>query len=193
MFVICVSLSYTVFAQETVKQKEIGLVFSNLNNFGLTYKTGTERSLWRFNTVLVSGGFNESTYHNLQIIQGNFGFGVNIGKEYRKPLVENIEFRYGADLSFSLSQSKNENHQITNNIYNSLKDTRYVPGFNFVLGLNFKFNDKFVLGAELLPGISYTYRSIVEIIDSYETKRDISGFNYGLSNSSVLLSFSYRF
>jgi hypothetical protein len=40
-------------AQEPVKQREIGLAFRNLHEFGLTFKTGNDKSLWRFNAVLV--------------------------------------------------------------------------------------------------------------------------------------------
>lgn len=41
LILLCLSMSYVLMAQETVKQQEIGLVFGNPDNFGLTYKTGT--------------------------------------------------------------------------------------------------------------------------------------------------------
>ena len=101
LIVLCLSMSYYLMAQENekVKQKEIGLVFSNLDNFGLTYKTGTEKSLWRFTTLFISGDNIEETEDSLLSKQNKLGFGVKIGKEYRKNIAQNLELRFGADLS----------------------------------------------------------------------------------------------
>jgi len=196
MVLVCLSASYYLMAQETVKQKEIGLVFSNLDNFGLTYKTGTNKSLWRFNTLLITGNNVDNTTDSLVNKQSNFGFGVKIGKEFRKDLVDKLELRFGADLSFSFNQSKYDYDDKTINGHDR-KDERitYRPGINLVLGLNYEFNDHFVLGAELLPSFSYTTGSSTEsnYYNDDEVKTDISGFNYGISNTSVLLSLAYRF
>lgn len=191
-------MSYFLMAQETVKQKEIGLVFSNLDNFGFTFKTGNEKSLWRFNTLFLSGNNVDQTTDSSISKQTNMGFGIKIGKEYRKKIVGNLEFRYGIDLSFSYSQSKIEYNDKTvfdNDRLN--KRITYQPGINLVLGFNYLINKNIVLGAELLPGFAYTTGTSVE--KNYynnnddEIKTDISGFNYGLSNTSVLLSLVYRF
>jgi hypothetical protein len=80
-------MSYYLMAQETVKQKEIGLVFSNLDNFGLTFKTGTDKSLWRFNTLFISGSNMDNTADSLVNNQSNMGFGVKIVKSTAKFLV----------------------------------------------------------------------------------------------------------
>ena len=198
MILLCLSMSYILMAQETVKQKEIGLVFSNLDNFGLTFKSGTDKSLWRFNTLFISGNNMDNTADSLVNKQSNIGFGVKIGKEYRKDLVNNLELRFGADLSFSYNQSKSDYNDKTiddNDI--KTERTTYQPGINLVFGLNYVFNDNFALGAELLPSFSYITGTSVR--KSYynnngeELKSDISGFSYGLSNTSVLLSLSYIF
>ncbi len=193
----CFSMSYTLMAQETVKQKEIGLVFSNLDNFGLTYKTGTEKSLWRFNTLFISGNNLDNIADSQENKQSNMGFGVRIGKEYRKALADKLAFRYGADLSFSYNKSTQEytNKAIVNN-ERKLERTTYQPGINFVFGLNYELSDQFVLGVELLPNFSYITGTAVDKNFSYpndeELKSDIVGFNYGLSTGSALLSLSYR-
>jgi len=198
LILLGLSMSYALMAQEPVKQKEIGLVFSNLDNFGLTYKTGTEKSLWRFNTLFISGSTLDNIADSQENKQSNTGFGVRIGKEYRKALADKLAFRYGADLSFSYNQSTQEykNKAIVNN-ERKLERTTYQPGINIVFGLNYELSDHFVLGVELLPGFSYTTGTSVEKNFSNpndeEQKGDISGFNYGLSNSSALLSLSYRF
>lgn len=195
---LCLSMSYTLMAQETVKQKEIGLAFSNLNNFGLTYKTGTDKSLWRFNTLFISGNNTETTSDSLIDKLSSNGFGIKIGKEYRKVLVDNLELRFGADLSFSYNQTKDNYEDKTINNYDwKMERTTYQPGINLVFGLNYVFNDNLVLGAEILP--YFSYNTGTEVSNGYynssdvERKSDISGFSYGLSNSSALLSLAYRF
>lgn len=198
MILVCLSMPYFVMAQEEVKQKELGLVFSNLDNFGLTFRTGTNKSLWRFNTLFINGSNNDNTADSLVNKQSNMGFGVKIGKEYRKNIAEHLELRFGADLSFSYSQSKSDYDDKTINSNDRLSEQIiYKPGVNLVFGLNYKLSSNFVTGAELLPNFSYTTGTLTEkyyyINNGDEVKSDISGFNYGLSNTSVLLSLSYRF
>ena len=193
---IALTMSVIVIAQEKSKQKEVGLVFNNLDNFGLTYKTGTNKSLWRFSTLLISGRNTDEKADSLVRNQNNIGFAIKLGKEYRKVIVENFELRYGADLSFSYNQSTSsdddksiDNHDII------FEQTIYQPGINLVIGLNYVFKDRFVIGAELLPHFSYisgkSKRSSYRYDEDIES--DISGFSYGISNTSALLSLSYRF
>lgn len=65
---IALTLSTFIMAQEKAKIKEIGLTFRNLDQFGFSYKVGTEQSLWRFNAVSMLG-MNEdrSSAKNLKI------------------------------------------------------------------------------------------------------------------------------
>jgi hypothetical protein len=191
-------MSFFVMAQETIKRKEIGLVFSDHNNFGLTFRTGTDKSLWRFKTLLISGGTFDQVGDSSANKQSHTGFGIQLGKEYRKAIAGNLELRIGVDISFQYSQSKQEIDDKTVNDYNRLNEqTSYMPGINLVFGLNYVFNDKVVIGAELLPNFSYTTGTSVDKYyspdNSNEFKSDISGFSYGLSNLSPLLSLAYRF
>ncbi len=193
---IALTMSVIVIAQEKSKQKEVGFIFSNLNNFGLTYKTGTEKSLWRFNTLIISGNNIDETADSLVNKQSQMGFGIKFGKEYRKVIVTNFEFRYGVDLSFTYSQSKyNYNDKSTADRDRVSEQTTYQPGINLVLGFNYVFKDQFVIGAELLPHFSYRTGKSKEYnyYSDSEIESDISGFSYGISNTSALLSLSYRF
>ena len=183
-------------AQETNKQKEIGLVFNNLDNFGLTFKIGSDKSLWRFNTLFVNGNNMDQTQDSSVSKNNNMEFGFKLGKEYRKPIVKNLELRYGADLSFKYSYSKSDyNDKTVDNDDRLNKRITYEPGINLVLGLNYVVNDHFVIGAELLPNFSYVTGTSKNYYNNNgnETKTDISGFLYDLSNSWVKLSLSYRF
>jgi hypothetical protein len=197
--ILCLFVSYSLIAQEpTVKQKEVGLVFSNFDSFGLTFKTGSEKSLWRFNTLLISGANMDNASDSVSDNQSNMGFSIEIGKEYRKHIIDNLEMRLGADLSFRYSQSKYDYEDKTVDGYDRLVErTTYHPGINLVFGFNYVIKDNIVLGAELLPSFNYTTGTSVEKTDwknnSEEVKTDISGFNYGLRNTYARLSVSYRF
>ena len=198
MILLCFSMPLFLMAQESMKQKEIGLVFNNLDNFGLTYRTGSDKSLWRFNTLFISGNNMDETADSSVNKQNNMGFGFKFGKEYRKDIVKNLELRFGIDLSFTYSQSKYDYNDKTVDDDDRLDEqTTYRPGINLVFGLNYVINDRIVIGAELLPNFSYTFGTSIEkysyINNGNEVKSDISGFSYGLSNTSALISLAYRF
>ena len=194
-FTILLFLSIPCFliAQDTVKQKEIGLSFSGLDSFGLTFRIGTDKSLWRFNSLFIGASSYDQVADTVFNKQSNAGFGIQAGKEYRKLIVDKLELRWGVDLSFSYSKSiYNYNYGYDSR---SRESTTYIPGIKFVLGLNYLLTSNLVIGAELLPGVSYTTGSSVETNYNIQgvVTSDISGFSYGLSNSSALLSLVYRF
>jgi len=198
LILLCLAMSYILMAQETTKQKEVGIVFQNLDNFGLTYKTGTNKSLWRFNTLILSGSKSEQIADSIVNKNNNMGFGVKIGREYRKDIAEHLELRFGADLSFTYSQSKSDFDDKTIDNHDRLNErTNYQTGLNLVFGFNYALSDNIIIGAELLPGFSYSTGESTD--KSYytnsgeEIKSEISGFNYGLSNTSALISLVYRF
>lgn len=198
LLLVCVSMAYLTMAQEPVKQKEVGVVFSSLNNFGLTYKTGTDKSLWRFTTLSLSGNDQESIGETTENTSTSMGFGVKIGKEYRNNIGEKLEFRYGADLSFSYSYNKNvDANRIANGYGSSRVEKIYSPGVNLVFGLNYLISENIILGAEILPYFTYntgtSIKQEIYPIIGKEIKTDISGYRYGISTSSVLLSLVYRF
>lgn len=195
---LCLSMSVNMMAQEKVKQKEVGLVFGNLNNFGLTYRTGTTKSLWRFNTLIIKGNNQESKADSLVTKQSSMGFGLSIGREWRKIIVEKLEFRFGADLAFDFNSSKTEIDDKAVLDRDELdKRTTYSPGVNLVFGLNYQLNNNFIIGAELLPTFRYvTGTSTLDRKNSSyynNIESDISGYSYGIQNTSALLSIVYRY
>jgi hypothetical protein len=198
-FLILLSISIPLFlvAQETPKQQEIGIVFNSLNSFGLTYKTGNSNSLWRFNTLFFSGNNSNNNADSVSLTQFNLGMGIKVGKEFRKKINENMEFRYGADVSFGYSRNENSrNDKTINNNDGNYKQITYTPGINLVLGLNYAINDHLILGAELMPYFSYSTGTSIRKNSNYyysELEGDFTGFNYGLSNSSAMLSLVYKF
>ena len=198
IFLLYLSFPNFLFAQQSIKQKEIGLAFSNFDNFGLTYKSGTEKSLFRLHTLFLSGINTKETKENLVENQKDNGFGIKLGQESHKKIVDNLEFRYGFDVSFAYSLSKTETDPNSDEYYSSTSKTvLYKPGFNFVLGVNYVINRNFVVGVELLPEIIYstgsTTTSYTRNYEKNETKTEMSGFSYGFSNNSALITLTYRF
>lgn len=195
---ILLFIAHNFYGQDPIKQKEIGITFSSLNNFGLTYKSGTNTSLWRFNTIFATGNNQKNTSDSLITKQNSFGVGLRAGKEFRKLITPKIELRYGVDLSFSVNQSKSKNVSLTSYKYETSQNiTTYNPGLNLVFGFNYLLGDQLALGIELMPGISYStgkYTQTAKTPSHFKTeKQDISNFSYGLNNQFAMLSLSYKF
>ena len=191
-----IGLSLCLFGQETVKQKEAGILFRDFDNFGLTYRFGTIKSMWRINAMSLSGNTRNETQDSLQIDGSNIGLGIRIGKEFHKSLTEKLELRYGADLMFDLYYNKSDfddQSLADSDLENSSLNTN--QGISFVLGFNYIINDHFILGVEVNPNISYmyskakTWNSITDI--ERENIRD--GIYWNASGSSVLFTLAYRY
>ena len=197
LFLMILATSIFVKAEEKNKQKEVGLAFSSLNDFGLTFKIGTNKSLWRFNTLLISGRNFDEKSDSLKSKQRNIGLTVLFGREYRFNIIEKLEFRIGADVAFRYQKSKYDYDDKSVTDYDRFSERiTYEPGINLVLGLNYIVKEKLVIGAEILPHFRYiTGKSEDRSYygNDYEVKTDISGFTYGLSNNSAQVSLSYRF
>jgi len=194
LLILALIMSFIVMAQEKTKQREVGLVFNSLNSFGLTYKTGNEKSLWRYTTLFMNGTYSEviSDDDSQNANDNNTGMGLKLGKEIRKKINDKLDFRYGADLSFSYRQRyfKSSTREETSKTY--------IPGLNLVLGLNYVLNNHFIIGAELLPFLDYSIGSRTEkyeVSDGTITniEKDVKSISYGLDSSSAMLSILYRF
>ena len=163
--------------------KEVGVIFNDFDNFGLTYRFGkTSSAMWRVQTLFLNG--NTSSQDDDK--SSYFGIGARFGREYRKNIADNFEFRYGVDLAFEYSHSKQD---VQGNVQ---KQNTYTPGVYAVLGVNYVVKERLVIGAELLPGISYS-TTTYNYDNSNQEPDNRTGFNYGFSNNAALLSLAYRF
>ncbi|TCP24667.1 hypothetical protein EV195_10598 [Tenacibaculum skagerrakense] len=183
----------TAFAQEEEKRQEVGINFSSLNSFGFTYKTGTSKNLWRFNVLALNiNSFETENDDNVTgNDQSNIGAQISIGKEFRKAITKNLEFRYGFDVAFSYTHLKSSNSTATDSF--ERESTVYTPSVAGVIGVNYVFNDNLAFGVELLPRFSYRTGDFTETNNTVVTNGDISGYNFGFGNSPAQLSLSYRF
>lgn len=192
----CIALSTFAFAQEkeTTKQQEVGVTFSNFDNFGLTYRVGNQRSMWRFNVATFSGntlgdnpGDNDAT---------DIAFQIGAGKEFRKKMVDKLEFRYGLDLLLGLDHSKTENGTPNpSNPFTERTSTLLAPELNLVFGFNYVISEHFVMGAEVLPFFRYNWRqNSTEFIDnSPKVENTETNYQYGFNTNSLRLSAVFRF
>jgi len=194
----CILFSFSLSAQEDTSQKEIGITFKNLDGFGLSFKKGTAKSLWRFNSAVTSGALSERS-QDVDLSSNertDFNFDFSIGKEFRKSINSQFEFRYGVDAGFDFGylRSNSINSDFSTQTSTSFS---YTPGINAVIGFNYILKERFVFGTEILPRIAYeTGRSTRKSTNSGVTttsKSDYAGFYYGFSNNSAVLSISYRF
>lgn len=196
-------ISTAAFAQrDTIKVREVGLVFSSLSNFGLCYKFGNEHTLFRV-TALSLTGTNTSTSYS-QFSEGDtndavpssttksFGVGLNFGFEKRRKINERSYFYYGLVLINSYSQSKtNTNTPVTYTIgyfdhgvymaqaavVNNTSQTNtwtLSSGLGIVIGVAYKLTSSFSIGAELIPSTTYSYS---------ETKNTASTYNIAWTGS----------
>lgn len=190
-FLLIALLFPFLLSAQNIKRNEAGIIFSSLNSFGISYKTGTDHSLWRFNTLVINGSNIEENSDSLDYKNENSGIEIKIGHEFIKPVAEKVEFRYGTDISFGYNHALyDRNDKSINDSDHSGERTTFTPGLNFVLGLNYLINDHFIVGAEILPYVHYQFGEITEDNDQ---ERDISGLQYGLSNTSARISLVYRF
>ena len=152
------SISFLISAQDVQKQKEVGVVFSNFDNFGLTFKTGNKNSMWRFSSLFCGGQKSIKDPSNLN--RNEISTDLKIGKEFRKSINDNFEFRYGLDLAFGYGNMKS---------YTNDKQIRYSPSINLVLGVNYITKNNIILGAELLPYVGYSIQNITETNNNIPT------------------------
>lgn len=198
LFFILLCLPFLGNAQEIVqdkpKQKEVGIIFANLNNFGITYRIGNAPYMWRFRSLIFNGDNYKETGDVTINQRSSIGGSLNIGREKRKVIAENFEFRYGVDIGLGIFEYKQESKTSSTN-HSSSTQVFYEPTINAMIGLNYVVKDRLVIGAEILPSFTYstgmhTYR---DLANGTEEKTPTSGFRYGLTNGSALVSILYRY
>lgn len=185
-----VTLSIVSYGQS---QKEAGIAFSNLNSFGVFYRVGSPKSLWRFSVLNVTQNSQTQSSSTQEITTSGSSFSIRIGNEFRKPMTDQLNFRIGGDLMFNYSTTTSDrNDKTTANFDTYSKTTSSGPGLNLVLGLNYKIKS-ILIGAEILPYFRYSKGKSTDRNNGTETTSDVSGTSYGFTSGSALLSVAYQF
>lgn len=191
------------FAQDNVKikQKELGITFQSLNNFGLVYRFGTNQAMWQLNSLVLSGSSyeRESEYTDVNRDRNSFQAGIDFSREFRRLLTNDFEFRYGAGISLMYNSTRERilgsdpNTQSTE--IRLVKSKSYQPGVFLIIGANYILCENLILGAAIMPTIYYQY--LVHNYHDYEenmkSKDFSSGLNYRLNLQTIRLSLAYRF
>lgn len=193
LMALALIISVFAFSQEK-KVKEVGLSFSNLDNFGLSYKVGCDNKFWRLNILTISGNISTNENENYIGDDNQFNAGLRLGREYRKDIKDNFQFVYGADLSFSYTNDKQNTDRIPAAENDIVEVTNiYRPGINLVVGMNYEINNKLVLGAELLPGVSYNISDGKQTVGNDINKTSSTNLSYNISLSNIRFTLAYRF
>jgi len=205
MLALCMSLSFSYAqsdSQEPSKNiNELGIGFFRFGDgFQVVYRTGKEDNLWRFSAVngdFLNTSANDTTSNVIDQKDLQASFGFRVGKEYRTDIDKNFELRYGYDLGYQFYKRNSYDEYETEKWETTA--VSHTPLLNLVLGLNYSFNDKLVLGFETLPTFAY---SMSETTNSYENfefpeesskkSEEINTFSFNLNSSSLLFTLAYK-
>jgi hypothetical protein len=186
----------SILMSQNQKKHEIGLTFRNLDSYGLIYKTGTEESLWRLQTLSTSFSMLNNDQDSIADQQSSFGFSLSAGKEFRKPVTEKLNLVYGGGLTFGYNAQKSE-HEKTFASQTEIHKTEnriVTPGIELVFGFNYQVNEHLVFGGEILPYCSYSFiHQKSESPNVADQTNDRERLSAGLSSSSAQLTLAFVF
>jgi len=182
---------------EPQKRQEAVLLFRNLDNIGIGYRIGTERSLWRFGlTTQLSGNDQLQQDSVIQTINDSF-LSVYFGKEWRHQLSDKLILRIGGDIYFNHGKSVIESG-INGNFRSRQESLSKWYGANVVTGFIYQINNNLHCGFEYLPSFG---RSINKRKSASSFNSDPSEFTtvsserleFRLDNSSLRFNLGFNF
>ena len=189
LFFFGVNLS---FAQDQTSSKihELGLTFSNLDNFGIRYKCGNQKILLRFSALSMNLSSNNDwgrTQDSIDRKSTGYGAGFRIGFEKRIVVVPDFCLLLGSDLGFAYNYSKTD---YGNGV---LKDWRITPEIFFVFGAAYQIGKNVVISAEVAPSLNYTHGRQQIIRSGSDTEITLNDVRFGLSNYGASITLAYKF
>ena len=178
-----------------LKQQEVGVQFSGLGSFGLTYRVGTPEAMWRFQLLNGSLGLTNGDRDSILNRSNNLTVWIGAGREIRKPIAENLELRYGVSIGYGYQRRATLFEDQNSDIFNRTTYNDHNATASLITGINYVLDDQFIFGAELTPGIQYTRtRRSVDVGDGAATPQDTINNTFRARLSNMLtLSAVYRF
>ena len=168
--------------QAQTSQREIGLRFTDWDQFGLLYKKQIAENTYRRYRVALAR-FNYDNYETAE--QFGMWLGFSIGKEKRKALNERLQWIHGWEpglsLDINLETQKNDGYTLQSSLLS------IHPYIGYVLGLQYRLNDHFLLGLENIPSLN------AHVTFSNDESRRGFGLSGNFSFSNVALFVIYRF
>ena len=180
---------------KTVRIHQLGINFSNLNSFGIHYKTGSDKTLFRVSLVTINMALSKAWGREEDSVEqksGDMGAGFMLGFEKQIPVINNLDFLWGIEIGCSYFFDKNNYSSSYPNSETS--QWAVTPGIYLVLGASYTVKEHFVFGAEITPGIWDRYsRQITKSNGETKSERTMNSIGFGFTTSSASLSIAYRF
>ncbi len=136
------------------KRHEVTFLINNLDNIGIGYRFGTSSALWRVSLSSrlkqTENIVNDTSINN---INTESSISIDLGREYRFKVAEDLFVRLGGDLFYSQNILKNENDESAQFQYVNKRLERAF-GLKIVSGLMYQPTERIHLGFELLPSFS---------------------------------------
>jgi hypothetical protein len=197
MLFVLVSCGLYAQQEKSLRIHQVGINFSNLNSFGLHYKTGSEKTLLRLSLLALNTGQNSSwgrSEDSLEVKSSSYGAGFRLGFEKRIPIVTKLNFVWGveAGINYTYQKQKRNDSYTYYNDYETV-DWRIMPVVNLILGVTYTIADHLVVGAEIGPGIQYSYGKSKTTNYTRTVEQTNTGFGFYFSTSSANLTLAYRF
>lgn len=182
----CLLFGWSSFAQKNPTIHEVGLSISSGFDFGLIYKTGKEKSVFRLQTLFLSGAHqSQPNGNNTNVNNNNYGFGISLGSEFRQNIAQNLCLIYGFGAGVRYSGQNVVNNGVIEQ-YNHI----FSPNINLIIGVNYVLKERWVFSIEALPYIQY---DVVTQSTSNNLGVVSSRISYGMNMASVRLIIAHRF
>jgi hypothetical protein len=177
---IAIGITNLVFSQDVTKIRELGLYTSDLSDFGIRFKMGTDELMCRFSALSFSLSNAEYDFGSGETKDmDDYGFHLAAGVEKPVSMGERFDLFYGGEISLQYS---NEDIIEEDDEY-KVKFSSY--GLGVVLGFSYYLSPKVKLSAEVVPGLNF--------IKVKEDDMEVKGWKFEVSNESAGITLSYRF
>jgi hypothetical protein len=182
----CLLFGWNSFAQKNSNIHEVGLTFNSNLDFGLIYKTGTEKSVFRLQGLFLNGSHQSAPNgNNTNLNNNSYGFGISLGSEFRQNIAKNLFLIYG----FGAGAQYVGQDVINNGIVEQYHHI-FSPKINLVVGFSYVLKEHWIFSIEALPYIQYD-----AITQSSGNSLGVvsSRITYGMNMASVRLVIAHRF
>jgi len=189
LLVLTFILLNSLYSQEKNTSKEIGIYFSNLDAFGIRYKFGNEKRMFRLTALSLSvGNYSTKVVNGTNLDLTRAGAGLNVGVQFPVRITDVFSFYYGGELRGSFSHLKANTSPITSNTMNAFN-----AGIGLVLGFSHSFQSNITVSAEIVPGFSYSKTVNDNNGTSGATNTKTTGFGFALDSNAAGITIGYRF
>ena len=174
---------------------EFGLKFINLNNFGIGFKIGNQKTLYRLSILALNFNTGKGSGSILDTASSpktqNYGAGLRLGLEKRIVLAKNFYLLLGSDIGIAYNHNKMD-WNVTKYPDSKLVSWELAPAIYIVTGLSYQVGEHFIITAEFSPSFEYDFGRTKATQSAPNYDITFHHFNFELSTRSVSLTIAYR-